>query len=208
MKKDVSLLVYLHSLKLNLSHVEMMKIIRDDGYEEVQGMENHKLVRDIESGGYIYDKTLTDKALDLFNILDNWVPMDLVNVRRKAKEDYKPDDRFMEWLGYFPKGTAFKHGGKLFSGTRNLHVKIKECEKVYVSILEKGEVTHQQLVDCLALEVKMRKADSVRLNQNELRYMKSTLPWLNGKAWENTLPLLNEGGVDDGDVVKLNKNYF
>lgn len=201
---DVSLLFYLHSLKLNLSSIEILR-----QWEQTKLLK-HKLLTDLEKYGYTFDDMITTKGEELLFEVDNWVPMETLNRFRNkaAKEKTSYNRLFQEWLDLYPKSPNFEIGGKQFTGTRSLHTKKEECQVKYLKILDEKKVSHQQLLDCLQKEVEMRHNESFRKGSNEIQYMKATISYLNSRSWEIYLPLINRENEIKSRTFVPTQNLF
>jgi len=108
----------------------------------------------------------------------------------------KPDnDEFDRWWKAYPGTDTFKHSGKMFSGTRALRRSIDDCRIKFNSILSEGEYTADDLIAALEFDVLQKKENSVKNNDNKLRYMQNSLTYLNQRSFEPFIELVKEGMV-------------
>ena len=108
----------------------------------------------------------------------------------------KPDnDEFDRWWKAYPGTDTFKHSGKMFSGTRALRRSIDDCRTKFNSILSEGEYTADDLIAALEFDVLQKKENSVKNNDNKLRYMQNSLTYLNQRSFEPFIELVKEGMV-------------
>lgn len=91
---------------------------------------------------------------------------------------------FDQWWDIYPKNDQFVMGTKQFSGSRGLRINPSECRLKFNAIIAEGVYTKEDLISALQHEVKMRKSNSLKKNSNELSWMKSSLPYLNQRAFE------------------------
>lgn len=108
----------------------------------------------------------------------------------------KPDNNeFDRWWKSYPGTDTFKHAGKMFSGTRALRRSIDECRTKFNSILSEGEYTADDLIAALEFDVLQKKENSVKNNDNKLKYMQNSLTYLNQRSFEPFIELVKEGMV-------------
>jgi len=88
------------------------------------------------------------------------------------------DDHFLTWWKTFPGTDTFREGGKTFVGSRALKSSKDECRLKFNAILQEGEYTAEQLIGALALDIKQKKAMSVKVNTNKLTYLQNSLTYL------------------------------
>jgi hypothetical protein len=98
-------------------------------------------------------------------------------------------DDFEIWWQAYPANNGFEHKGKKFPVTRSMRVKKDDCKVKFHSIISEGQYTPGQLINAIHTEVKARKEESVRKKENQLSYMKSTLPYLNARGFEGFIDL-------------------
>lgn len=131
--------------------------------------------------------TLTGK--NVLNFLNEEAPKDKIIKK-------KPDnDDFDRWWKAYPGTDTFKHAGKMFSGTRALRRSIDDCRTKFNSILSEGEYTADDLIAALEFDVLQKKENSVKNNDNKLRYMQNSLTYLNQRSFEPFIELVKEGMV-------------
>jgi len=111
---------------------------------------------------------------------DNRPPGEVV--KRVRKES---DDRFEIWWKAYPAIDAFEHKGKTFSGSRGLKQKKEDCRKKFNEIILEGEHSAEDLIRALNREITLKKEQSVKDNENKMRYMQNSATYLNQRTYEN-----------------------
>lgn len=107
-------------------------------------------------------------------------PRDIV--KRIKKE---ADDTFELWWKIYPPTDMFTHMGKNFYGSRGLRQKKEECRKKFGEILLEGEHTDTDLIRALRREILLKMDQSVKDNENKMRYMQNSATYLNQRTYEN-----------------------
>lgn len=124
---------------------------------------------------------------NVLKFLKEEAPQDKIIKKKPANEDF---DR---WWKAYPGTDTFKHAGKTFSGTRALRRSIDDCRTKFNSILSEGEYTADDLIAALEFDVLQKKENSVKNNDNKLRYMQNSLTYLNQRSFEPFIELVKEG---------------
>ena len=107
------------------------------------------------------------------------------------KKEAKTADFDLWWKAY-PGTDAFVYKGITFSGSRGLRAKKDECQLKFDAILQEGEYTSEQLIQCLQYEVRMKKENSYKTKQNKMSYMQNSCTYLNQRTFENFIDLIGE----------------
>lgn len=102
---------------------------------------------------------------------------------------------FDAWWKAYPGTDTFVHKGKSFQGTRSLRTKKDDCKLKLKKILDEGEYTLQELILALQYEVLQKKENSVKADDNKLKYMQNSLTYLNQRTFEPFIELIKEGQV-------------
>lgn len=103
-------------------------------------------------------------------------------VRKVRKES---DDSFEQWWKAYPGIDAFEYKGKTFSGSRGLKQKKEDCKKKFNEILLEGEHNAEDLIRALNREITLKKEQSVKDNENKMKYMQNSSTYLNQRTYEN-----------------------
>lgn len=111
--------------------------------------------------------------------------------RRPATTDFE------EWWKSYPGTDSFEYKGKSFKGTRALRLHKDDCRLKFDKILIKGEYTAAQLIAALNFEVIQKKEASLSTNSNRLTFMQGSSVYLNQRAFEAFIELINEGVIVD-----------
>jgi hypothetical protein len=100
---------------------------------------------------------------------------------------------FEEWYKSYPGTDSFEYKGKIFKGTRAIRKGKDECRLKFDKILLEGDYTAEQLIAALKYEVLQKKESSVETNSNRLTFMQNSVTYLNQRAFEAYIELINEG---------------
>jgi hypothetical protein len=112
-------------------------------------------------------------------------------VEKTSRKDY--DSKFLEWLSHYPATAAWQgSNGKQWVDTRILRKASKEAENKYLSILESGEYTQEELIKALEFQVYMCKKDSQRTGLNKMIYFQGTLPYLNQQTYKTQVETMKK----------------
>jgi hypothetical protein len=99
------------------------------------------------------------------------------------------DDAFDVWWKAYPATDTMIYLNKSFPGSRGLRQKKEECRKKFGDILLEGEYSAEDMVNALKTEIMMKMNQSVRDNENKMRYMQNTLTYLNQRTFENFIEI-------------------
>ena len=100
---------------------------------------------------------------------------------------------FEEWYKSYPGTDSFEYKGKTFKGTRAIRKGKDECRLKFDKILLEGDYTAEQLIAALKYEVLQKKESSVATGTNKLTFMQNSVTYLNQRAFEAYIELINEG---------------
>jgi hypothetical protein len=141
------------------------------------------------------DEKLTVLGKDLLVFIDT--KMDTKIIRRKpATTDFE------EWWKNYPGTDGFDYKGKSFKGTRALRLHKDDCRLKFDKILLEGEYTAAQLIAALNFEVNQKKETSITENTNRLKFMQGSSVYLNQRAFEPFIELINDGATVDAAPQK------
>lgn len=134
------------------------------------------------------DDKLTTIGKDLLVFMDT--KSDVKIIRRKpATTDFE------EWWKTYPGTDGFDYKGKSFKGTRALRLHKDDCRLKFDKILLEGEYTAAQLIAALNFEVNQKKETSITENTNRLKFMQGSSVYLNQRAFEPFIELINDGAI-------------
>lgn len=188
MNNDLSLVLYLHDLKLSLSHLRFLQ----EYYQDTQDFlpPRHKLKTELEKYGYIYEDQITPKGKDLVFEANNWEEIyEPMKQAKKVERVYSKE--FEAWWETMPSTDNFEIDGKLFQGIRSLRDKKPECQTKFDNLTK--FVSAQELIDALKYEVDARIDQSLLRGANQLSFIKNTWSYLHNKSFEPYLELAAKG---------------
>ena len=136
------------------------------------------------------DEKLTLIGKDLLKFIET--KSDVKIIRRKpATTDFE------EWWKTYPGTDSFEYKGKTFKGTRALRLHKDDCRLKFDKILIEGEYTASQLIAALNFEVIQKKEASLSTGTNRLTFMQGSSVYLNQRAFEAFIELINDGAKVD-----------
>lgn len=136
------------------------------------------------------DEKLTLLGRDLLEFMN--AKSDTKIVRRKpATTDFE------EWWKTYPGTDSFEYKGKKFTGTRATRKGKDECRLKFDKIILEGEYTAAQLIAALNYELLQKKESSVATNSNRMTFMQNSVTYLNQRAFEAYIELINDGAKVD-----------
>jgi hypothetical protein len=132
------------------------------------------------------DDKLTTIGKDLLEFLNAKSGAKIIK-RKPATTDFE------EWWKIYPGTDSFEYKGKKFTGTRAIRKGKDECRLKFDKIILEGEYTATQLIDALKFEVIQKKESSISTNSNRLTFMQNSVTYLNQRAFEAYIELINDG---------------
>lgn len=132
------------------------------------------------------DEKLTTIGKDLLEFLDAKMTGKLIK-RKPATTDFE------EWWKIYPGTDSFEYKGKKFTGTRAIRKGKDECRLKFDKIILEGEYTAQQLIAALNYEILQKKESSLQTNSNRMTFMQNSVTYLNQRAFEPYIELINSG---------------
>jgi hypothetical protein len=136
------------------------------------------------------DDKLTTIGKDLLEFLNAKSGAKIIK-RKPATTDFE------EWWKIYPGTDSFEYKGKKFTGTRAIRKGKDECRLKFDKILLEGEYTAAQLIAALNYEILQKKESSVTTNSNRMTFMQNSVTYLNQRAYEAYIELINEGAKVD-----------
>jgi 23S rRNA maturation mini-RNase III len=175
----------------NLDIVYLLKMI-DEQYDVAplckQSMRISAIYQALIRKGLITETEdkLTTLGKDLLEFLNAKSGAKIIK-RRPATTDFE------EWWKIYPGTDSFEHKGKKFIGTRAIRKGKDECRLKFDKIILEGEYTAAQLIAALKYEVLQKKESSVQTNSNRMTFMQNSVTYLNQRAFEAYIELINSG---------------
>jgi hypothetical protein len=121
--------------------------------------------------------------------------LDFLNIKGGAKiiKRKPPTTDFEEWWKIYPGTDSFEYKGRKFTGTRAIRKGKDECRLKFDKIMLEGEYTATQLIEALKYELKQKKESSIATNSNRMTFMQNSVTYLNQRAFEAYIELINTG---------------
>ena len=142
---------------------------------------------------------LIDDQYDILPLIDGSMKIDSVyqSLRRKGliTNDEPATTDFEEWWKTYPGTDSFEYKGKIFKGTRAIRKGKDECRLKFDKIILEGDYKAAQLISALNYELMQKKESSVSTNSNRMTFMQNSVTYLNQRAFEAYIELINEGGT-------------
>lgn len=90
-----------------------------------------------------------------------------------------PEECFEEWWKTYPTSTKWKTDDEVvFMGSRTLkNITKAKAKKEYLALLNKG-LKHEDLLGSLLFEIKLKKLDSIKKNENQMDFFKGMESYL------------------------------
>ena len=136
------------------------------------------------------DEKLTTLGRDLLEFMNTKSTGKLIR-RKPATTDFE------EWWKNYPGTDSFEYKGKTFKGTRAIRKGKDECRLKFDKIILEGEYTAQQLIAALEYELLQKKESSIVNNDNRMTFMQNSVTYLNQRAFEAYIELINDGAKVD-----------
>jgi hypothetical protein len=136
------------------------------------------------------DEKLTLVGRDLLEFMDAKSTGRIIK-RKPATTDFE------EWWKTYPGTDSFEYKQKKFTGTRAIRKGKDECRLKFDKIILEGEYTAQQLISALEYELLQKKESSVATNSNRMTFMQNSVTYLNQRAFEAYIELINDGAKID-----------
>lgn len=99
------------------------------------------------------------------------------------------DDAFERWWKEYPATDNLMYLNKVFPGSRGLRQRKEECRKKFGDILLEGTYSVEDMISALKTEILMKMNQSVRDNENKMKYMQNSLTYLNQRTFENFIEI-------------------
>lgn len=128
---------------------------------------------------------LSLKGQDVLDQILHPEPLTSAKVVIMDMSDKTDDEKFEEWWKHYPTSPAWKteDGNTVFAGSRTLkNLRKAEAKKRYLKLLNQG-LKHDELLGSLLFEIKLKKLDSVKKNQNQMEYFKGMESYFNQERY-------------------------
>jgi hypothetical protein len=142
----------------------------------------------IRKGLITKDDALTILGRDLLEFINSKATGKIIR-RKPATTDFE------EWWKTYPGTDSFEYKGKKFTGTRALRLHKDDCRLKFDKILLEGDYTATQLIAALNYEIIQKKESSIAENANRLKFMQGSSVYLNQRAFEPFIELINDGAT-------------
>jgi len=142
----------------------------------------------IRKGLITKDDALTILGRDLLEFINSKATGKIIR-RKPATTDFE------EWWKTYPGTDSFEYKGKKFTGTRALRLHKDDCRLKFDKILLEGDYTATQLIAALNYEIIQKKESSIAENANRLKFMQGSSVYLNQRAFEPFIELINDGAI-------------
>jgi len=174
----------------NLDVIFLLKLIDEqydvsplcDGSMKIASV-YHSLIR---KGLITDDDKLTTPGRDLLEFMNTKGGARIIK-KKPATTDFE------EWWKSYPGTDSFEYKGKTFKGTRSLRLYKDDCRLKFDKIILEGEYTAQQLIAALNFEILQKKESSIQTNSNRMTFMQNSVTYLNQRAFEAYIELINSG---------------
>lgn len=103
------------------------------------------------------------------------------------------NDPFVSFWSLFPANDTFEYRGRKFTGSRGLKQKKPDCKIKLDAILNEGEYTIDQILECLKLEIHQKCEKSYKEGKNHMSFMQNSCTWLNQRSFEGYMELIKKG---------------
>lgn len=103
------------------------------------------------------------------------------------------DDAFDRWWKEYPSTDTLSYLNRTFPGSRGLRQRKEECRKKFGDILLEGTYSVEDMIAALKTEIMMKMNQSVRDNENKMKYMQNSLTYLNQRTFENFIEIARAG---------------
>jgi len=194
---SISTIEQLASLRLNLSHLWVLELLKDN-YEIPKSDSASSLLQGLERKLFVVDGKITPSGVEFYN---NCVEGKQTGPNNKPIED-KNLAYFEEFWATFPKNDTFEYKGRSFQGSRALKTgKKDEMKAKFDRIIAEGEVSATQLINALKVEIGQKKEMSIKTGQNKLSFMSAMPAWFNKRNYigfiDITVPKQEEGLISN-----------
>jgi len=193
--EDISLDLWLYTQKLNRSHLHILKYY-------IEGTQHflpkHRMVRELESYGYVWEEEITSKGLLLWSEIISWTgKYEPKESQTKKKKEYSPE--FLEFWEEYPPSDSFEG----FPGVRKLKTDKDKCAAEYDRLLK--YVRHQDILGALKYHVSTTKELSQKEGKNKMTFFVNSLRYLKEKYFE---PFLGKVKVEEyKQVINTNELF-
>lgn len=116
----------------------------------------------------------------LKNITQEQFIADTGTKRERKKVVIDSNNGFDKWWYLYPLNSNFNYKGMKFNGgVKTLRVDKEKCYRKYTQILNEEEVTPDQMVKALQIQIQNVKEESYQSGENSMRYFGMSTSYLN-----------------------------
>lgn len=148
------------------------------------------------------------KGKNILHALSIPVPVQEVETTITVNTEKTPEEMFEEWWKTYPSTTAWvsDDSSVKFVGSRSLKTTKSKAKAKYFKLLNQG-LKHEDLLGSLKYEIKMKKLDSIKKNQNQMDYFKGMDSYFNSERYLQHIEdyRSNPDFVKGDDKVKARK---
>lgn len=109
---------------------------------------------------------------------------------------------FDEWWKIFPSNNGFTHKGVEFKVTRSFISKKPDCKKLFEKYINEKMYTAKEIINATKYDINIRKNESVKSRENQLKFLQNTYTYLFQKTFEGFIGLIAEDENDNTDSYK------
>lgn len=128
--------------------------------------------------------------------------------RKRIVKPKVESTEFDQWWDAYPKGDTFEYKNKRFEGLRTLRVRRDDCRVKFNKIILDGEVTANELIEALKLNVFRIKEMSVKTNDNKLRFLQNSFTYLHQCSYDSFIDEVRKGVKIEETSKPINETYI
>lgn len=201
-KKNKQILTKLLALQLDFNDIFILECFKNQEDMEFFNMLQIPSIRDfnftaryqtlrkmeylIENPSDTTKLMLSVKGEDLLDLLSSTSLQSFTSITvTSADQQEQNEGRFEEWWKTYPTTCSWTSDDKAvkFVGSRNLKNLTKAAaKKRYLKLLNQG-LKHEELLGSLKYEIKLKKADSIKKNANQMEYFKGMESYFNQERY-------------------------
>jgi len=143
---------------------------------------------------YIKDQLLShmhDNQIDRISVIGLLSDMSLDEFlkstgekKERIKPVSNPDSKFKQFWDAYPPTASFSYRGMVFKAARVLRSNFQVCEQLYNKTLATGNVTHDQIMKALQIQVTRMKEESYETGKNSLQYFSAIEVYIRQSKYE------------------------
>jgi hypothetical protein len=164
---------------ISLDMVYLLAVLKSGGnLSQFSTRKEQALIQALERRFLITeDRKLTIDGERVFRFIEH--PLD-----QEILKSQNTDDKFeLFWKAYPNTDSVIKDSKVMMKGTRSLKAGKTEAAQLFRQILGEGEFTAEQIIQALNYEVSAKIEQSLKLNENKMRYMQNSSTWLRQRTF-------------------------